>query len=274
MANKRMSKLDVIAATSRLVHNFYERDPAAMYSKLDDGFVWIGTYDFQWAETKEEFISVTKGEMSESPVVLTDEEYRILTHEQSLWVVYGRYTATAPRKDGAVLQAHVRVSLVWQQSQGALRLLLCHGSNAADFTADIAPSAPSGDFYAYVEQMSVKPPTAGSLTVWDTDSKQHFRIHPSEIVYLRACDQYCRFVTYSGEHKVLGSLSSFEAQFPEMIRIQRGFLANPRAIESIRRYSATLRDGTELPIGQSMYMDVKRRLQQDWNIVPARKRRV
>ena len=57
------------------------------------------------------------------------------------------------------------------------------------------------------------------------------------------------------------TLSNFEETYPALfLRIHSGYLLNPAHVQSIRRFTVTLSDGTELPIPEKKYTWLKKRL--------------
>ena len=252
------SKREMIAMTNETVHHFYDRKPAELTKRMDDNFAWIGAYDFQWTESLHRFVEATRSELAENPVTITDEEYHVLFNDRNVWILYGRYTASATMPDNKIIQAHVRCTYVWRQMGDEMRLLHIHGSNAADYPPPETQVGPDDSFFAYVRSMTALK-EQDTCSYRDTDGNFHC-LHPAEIVYIKAADQYCNIVTHSGEITIRSAISALETSFPLFIRTQRSYLVNPTAVMSIRRYRATLYDGTELPISQDRYMTVKKSL--------------
>ena len=67
--------------------------------------------------------------------------------------------------------------------------------------------------------------------------------------------------TTSGEKVVKNSISDLQKQVGDnLIAIHRSYLVNPEFIRSIQRYQITLVDGTELPVPQRKYNELRQKL--------------
>ena len=67
--------------------------------------------------------------------------------------------------------------------------------------------------------------------------------------------------TTSGEKFVKNIISDLQKQVGDnLIEIHRSYLVNPEFIRSIQRYQFTLVDGTELPVPQRKYNELRQKL--------------
>ena len=99
---------------------FYNRKQEIAVLPTADDFVWIGAYDSQWSEVRDQFVELAGIEHEEFPILLSDEEYHLLFHERNVWVVYGRYKVTATKEDGSVFHVHVQIG-VWRMVNDELK---------------------------------------------------------------------------------------------------------------------------------------------------------
>lgn len=265
-----MSKLhiytaeEVIYKTRQVVHLFYTRNIPPMAAMLDDDFVWIGAYEFQYIRGKKEFLHSIQDESNEMPVHVSEEEFHILAHDRNLWTVYGRYTATAVQEDNTMLLAKTRNTFVWQQVDDKLVLLHIHGSHARDvpleFSGNIPPSiTDSGAWFESLKSVDrlVGPPK--KLIFRDSNGTYHF-VLPSEILYIKAEDKQCTVHTGNGSFVARILLKDFSDKSPLFLQCHRSYLVNIHSIKAIKRYELKLSDGTILPISKERYMNVKEQL--------------
>lgn len=89
------------------------------------------------------------------------------------------------------------------------------------------------------------------------------RIAASHILYI-ATQKYSaklQIYTTTGTITVNETLTKFEQKNPGLfVRIHSGYLLNPAYVRNIRRFVVTLSDGTELPIPEKKYTQIKKLL--------------
>ena len=112
MNKNPVTEARIIRMTIDTIRGFYSRNPDMNTAPMADNFMWIGANDFQWCESLEEFLRVTKKEYEEPPVMLSDEEFHLLFHERNVWVVYGRYKISTVLEDGSAIYALKSLQLV------------------------------------------------------------------------------------------------------------------------------------------------------------------
>lgn len=74
----------LIQKSSFVFHAYFDRDMDSFVKLLDPDFVWIGSYEFQYARGIDHFLEITKEEQGEIAAQVFDEEYNILFHEKSI----------------------------------------------------------------------------------------------------------------------------------------------------------------------------------------------
>lgn len=265
MGKPIITESEIIQMTLENVRSFYQRNPDITISPMTDNFMWIGSNDFQWCQSLEEFNLITKKEFNESPVTLSDEEYHLLFHERNVWIVYGRYKATTMLRDGSVIHAHVRGTYVWRRIDGEIKLAHVHGSHAQDIPLNqlLPPPEPltaDTDYFEYMKRMDTVKANEKKLSFRDKD-KNHRYLLPSEILYMKSALQWTIVHTITGSFQIIGLLADHEPEMPDTFcRIHKSYLVNSMYIASIRRYKAVLKNGEELPISKERYMNLKRYL--------------
>lgn len=85
----------------------------------------------------------------------------------------------------------------------------------------------------------------------------------SKILFISALGKECVIQTTTGEKFVKNSISDLQKQVGDnLIAIHRSYLVNPEFIRSIRRYHITLVNGTELPVPQRKYNELRQKLME------------
>lgn len=82
-----------------------------------------------------------------------------------------------------------------------------------------------------------------------------------KILFISALGKESVVQTVDGKTFVKNSISDLQKQAGDaLIAIHRSYLVNPEFIRDIRRYTITLENGTELPVPQRKYDDLRQKL--------------
>jgi hypothetical protein len=260
---KATTAAEMIQLTAEIVRGFYSRDKEIATAHLADNFMWIGGNDFQWCEGLAEFHRVTDSEFSdELPAMISDEEYHVLFHDNSTWMLYGRYKAAVALADGTVLLAHVRGTYVWRHTKGGFKLAHIHGSHAQDIpliqSVPPQPVAGHGSLLEYMRHMDDLKTSSDKILFRETTA-MHRYLFPEEIICLKASGPNTEIITKQGSILASGTLIIHEPKMPpQFMRIHKSYIVNLRCIDTFCRYKAILSTGQTIPIGKERYMELKR----------------
>lgn len=263
MSISEENKEKIFSCCSLILHSFFDRDPETLASLLDDEFVWIGSYDFQYTSGKKEFLDIIRAEIRESSAQVFDERYALLCREKSVWIVYGRFCATAQSNDGVMLYTRQRFTFVWRWDSVQPKLLHLNCTMARDVPLEtplssphtVSPRLPWYNYLLSLEQKQTEPP----VLVKDLDGMSH-RLFPAEIMFIRTELRAAAIHTGSTVFSVRKSLDQLNKLLPNLLRVHKSCLANPCYIQGIRRYCVVLSSGETLPVGKERYNFVRSQL--------------
>ncbi len=258
---------EILSLTRFVVHRFYQRRLPQIREYFAPDFIWIGALENQYTKGADAFFESVMLESRGEPEVLSDEEYRILSHKEDTWIVYGRYTASFCDTDGSRITTKTRNTYVWQKKDVSPLLIHIHASNAQDVPLKQTAAEPPSiwqyddwsDYLNGINQiLKVQSPSA-KIAVKALDGSQHF-FYPYEIAYI-CSNKNIRYI-YSPRKTIAtrATLDSFGEQLPSFVRIHRSYLVDIKQIQSIRRYEATLNDGEILPIGKERFLSLRAQL--------------
>lgn len=252
MNYRRYTELEVVEKTRGAIHLFIRKQIDPFVKLLDEDFVWIGDYEPLYMRGIPAFLESVQEELQELPVEITNEEYALLSHEQHMWVTYGRFTATC---NG--LSTRIHFTFVWQQKGDDLLLLHANANHAQKMPQATAQSkifelSPKENQQAYREDEK-------KLTFRDLNGSIRY-LFTKEIRFMQATNKVCEIFTQ--EDSFSSRITLKEIASPPFFQIHRGYLVNLSYLREMRRYCAILLDGTELPIGKERYMDLKHHLQK------------
>lgn len=263
MASTVSVDAEVIRLTKDIISNHFSRNDAAVAEHLDSNVLWIGPYDFQWTETAEEFSRIASYGFDEQPCLLTHEEYRLLAHDATFWVVYGVFVATGITGDKTLVSTKTRLTFLWKKEGRHLKVLHMHVSNAQDFSLEkTIPYDPAavGGFFDYIAQFPAPRSTEGArkCTFKATDKSIH-SIFPDEVTRVESTHQYCTLFLVNGTNFVVrSSLADVQKALGDrFVRAHRSHVVNAAYVQGCRNMKIRMADGTVVPAARDKYRLVK-----------------
>lgn len=257
----------LIIKCSLVFHSYFDRDMDQFVKLLDENFVWIGSYDFQFTRGIEEFLKITEDEQNEVQAQVYDEEYHILSHAQNTWIVYGSFSASAWKDEETFLYTHQRATYVWNLTEDGFKLLHLHCTMSRDIPLEGQPmegkinkgekTALDSSWFDYMLRADAKRNQKQErILLKDSSGEIHYLL-PAEILYISISYKIATVHTSSGTFCIHRSLNQLLTFMPFLIQIHKSWLVNPIYVQQIRRYTITLSNKEELPIGKSRYTEIR-----------------
>lgn len=252
MKRNRYTEQQIIGKTREAIRFFVHKQIDSFVALLDENFVWVGDYEPLYMKGISSFLDSVKDELEQPGVQITDEEYAVLTRERGLWVTYGRFSAAS---GGQIAKVHF--TFVWRQKGEDLRLLHANATHAKK------PEIPTAQSRIFESASPEKPQPyqreEQTLALRDLQGNIHYLL-TDHVLYVKSADKICEIFTTEGSFQSRVTLRALNR--PPLILLHKSYLCNFGYLRTIRRYQATLADGSILPIGRECYMDVKKRLQK------------
>ena len=88
-----------------------------------------------------------------------------------------------------------------------------------------------------------------------SDKSEHY-FHSDTVTYIESdsAKKHCVIHAKTGDVTVQAGIGDIERRFPGLfVRCHQSYLVNPNYIRTIRRFTVTLADGTELPVPEKKY---------------------
>lgn len=262
---KKSSLLEekLIQQSSLVFHAYFNRDMDTFVKLLDEDFVWIGSYDFQYSRGIDEFLAITKDEQNESAAMVYDEEYQILARSDNAYVVYGRFSASAWKNAETFLYTRQRATFIWKLTHDGFKLLHLHCTMARDIplegNLDDITKQKDGvhRWYDYMILAENKHLTQEERILFkDIDGGIHYLL-PSEILYVSIMYRDTTIYTSTQSFCIRKNLNQLHEMMPFLVQCHKSWLVNPLYIAEIRRYVITLTNNLQVPIGKSRYNEVR-----------------
>ena len=267
MNDKSQPQEKLLELSHQVVKAFYTKKTAELAPLLDEEFLWIGGLSFQWTESPETFLRFKAAEPpSQAAVQISGESYTLRAAGEDSWVVCGHFLTTL-HPGGKPLRFFIRVTLVWRRRGEQFSLLHLHSSHTEDTGFPLNLPEENGSFCQYVrsrfyEEDRGEKDSDSSICLKDESGRLHY-LNPSEILYLKASNQWCHVVTVFERFLTFGSLTGFEKLLPDVLRIHRSYLVNRRALEKLRYNKAVLLNQETLPVSKRRYCQIKKLFSQD-----------
>lgn len=259
-----MKKDDIIRLSIYIITEYYKNNLTPFFEHISDDVLWVGPAKRQLLQGKKNLmqafaqekhnLTFTMGDIkvfcvspSHSHVAEVLLHYDIYTHypndttdlhDQRLhytWYDKRVNTADGPKYQPQIISLHI--SNAWNYDN-------------RDFIYPVHYQNVSASMPADAERY---------VTVKASDGCVH-RIAASHILYIETVKRSGKLQIHTeiGTVTIHETLSGFEEKYPGLLlRIHSGYLLNPAHVRNIRRFTVTLSDGTELPIPEKKYTQVK-----------------
>lgn len=258
---RKYSSEDLIDLTRKVIHLFVNKQFEAFRTYISEDFVWIGDTNMLYL-TNSELINRNVEAQEQMPSVqLAEEEYRLLAHERSLWVTYGRYVAHTELADGTVAATKVHFTMTWQRKEDTVKLIHAMACHIPDYGFPIEEQQKKTQFFSHGDfnRLSDTPvhKNEKKLALSDSAGTTHY-IYPSELLYVKANGTYCTF--YTTHKQITCHMKLSDIAIPVLEPVHKSYLVNPAYITELRRFVLTLQNGTQLPVSRMLYTNFKKSL--------------
>lgn len=263
---QKIPTLECIDLTASFIKNYYSRNIEKCYCLLDDEFTWLGTYNFQNARNKREFINIINDKLklkrSKPEITVSHDKYSLVSSNSNLWVIEGCFFTSTNDDLNHFLFAKTRCTFIWKKVKKNWLLLHLHMSHVRDIpliydsTFKQTDISKYGSWFQYFREID-KYETKGKRTIFkDTEGSIHY-ILAAEIIYIEVNDKLCIIHTFGDSITVRSSLQKIAEQNPFLLHVHKKYLANLYYIKSIKRYELELINDMIIPISQKNYLKIK-----------------
>ena len=259
MGYRHYDQQEVIEKTREVIHLFTDKKVDMFLRYLDKDFSWVADTEGIFTQGIGAFAENVAAESRLPPVQIIQEEYAIAAHERKLWVVYGRFAVA-----GLSQKATVHFTFAWVQRQDDLLLIHANASHAQPAPAqaqDAAQASQIAQARMFLDKSDAAATLGEKIRFRDMEGRIHF-LYAHEIFYIKSGDLLCEVHM---EREVFQTRATLrDLKLPGFFLVHRSYLVNTCHVHDIRRFEATLMDGTRLPISRERYMEFKRFLQDAW----------
>lgn len=268
MTKKQLNR--ALKLTQECLERYWQLDAEYVLSFCDEDVIWIGSVQRQFMEGFEKSAADLRGSIAElRPCHLLQQEFFVAQNFGNACTIVGKYLTTTDDEVEYFLQVQQRCTFTWELSDGELRIKHMHVSNPMgelslapdEIFPDSAGKMAKKYLLNYLNALSDN----RRLVVTDREERTHF-LALSEVVYAAADGRNSLIYTMSGEEicaraNISEILAAGEGR---LISAHRSYVINVDYISSIRRYEATMVDGSRIPIPAKKYKSLREALSRQY----------
>lgn len=257
---------EIINRTIFIITEYYKNNLQPFFECLSDDVLWIGPVEQQQIQGRDQLLQAFAAEKHALTFTMGNVKAMCISPHSRVKEVVLHYDIYTHYPSGNTDMHDQRLHFTWRETlirSAAKReyrqeVILVHVSNAwkKDSRDTIYPI-----HYENVSPYLLSRPER-YVMVKGADTHVH-RIAAERILYIETVKRTARLLvhTESGTVTARGTLPDFERTYPDIfLRIHASYLLNPAHVRKIRRFSVILSDGTELPVPEKKYAQIKRLL--------------
>lgn len=255
---------EMLQLTNECLSRYWQKDYMFVVNYCAEQVIWCGARQDEFlltrSDVEEDFRFNAEGLQ---PCHLLNAEF-FAQSNGSLCVVTGNYRVATDETADFFLQAQQRCTFVWEKTKEGPKIRHMHVSNPiGEMKMDGKEAFPNkmGKMaHRYMMNEIQRRTCASRISAYSENGSLTF-FELSRILFICALGKECVIQTTDGEKFVKTSISDLQKQAGDaLIAIHRSYLVNPEFIRDIRRYTITLENGTELPVPQRKYNDLRQKL--------------
>ncbi len=253
-----------------IITEYYKNNLQPFFDSISDDVLWLGPAERQQIQGRDQLIQTFAAKKHALTFTMGNIDALCVSPHSRVKEVLLHYYIYTHYPSGNTDMHNQRLHFTWREKQIKSaagqeyrpEIFMVHISNEWKYDSrdTIYP--------IHYEQVSIpacfltKP--GHYVMVKGTDTGVH-RITTAGILYIETVKHASRLLvhTVSGTVMVRGTLSEFERSYPGiLLRVHTNYLLNPAHVKEIHRFFVMLSDGTQLPIPEKKYTQVKQLLLQ------------
>lgn len=256
---------DLIRRSIYIITEYYKNNLTPFFESVSDDILWLGPAERQQIQGKEALIQTWAKEkhsltftiynitaLCVSPHARVKEvllHYDICTHYPS-----GNTDLHDQQLHYTWREKRVKTSAGWERHP---EIVMLHISNLwkYDRRDTIYP--------VHSERLALLPAKPEHYIIAKASDQSTHRIAADHILYIETVKRSAKLqIHMRGETLTInGTLPELEKKYPGFfLRIHASYMINPDYVREIRRFCVTLSDGTQLPIPEKKYTQIKKSL--------------
>ena len=263
-----MKSDDLIFRSIDIITEYYQNNLEPFFAAISDDVLWLGPAQRQQIQGRENLIRAFMAERHELTFTMGDIKSLCVAPDNHVREVLLHYDICTHYPSGNSDMHDQRLHFTWRDKRVKTgsgwehlpEIVMVHISNAHKYDSrDIIYPI----HYETVSESVCFPPRSERLLTLKIPNTGICRITEDNVLYVETVKRSAklRVHTKNGTFTVGGTLSEFETRCPgRFLRIHAGYLLNPSHVREIHRFFVILSDGTELPVPEKRYTQIKKQL--------------
>ncbi len=263
-----MNDDDLIARSILIITEYYQNNLEPYFESISDDVLWLGPANGQIIQGKQNIIDTWMAEEHNLTFTMGDIKAQSILPSSSVSEVTLHYEICTHFPSGSSDLHNQRLHFTWRKqrikdadgTRWHAEIVMINISNLWHYDSHDT-IYPVHYESMYMPIRLAKTPQR-FVTVRAID-RTVYRLLVDNILYIETVKRTSRILVHTKKEPITinGSLPGFEKEHPGLfVRIHASYLVNPLAVREIRRFTVTLSDGTELPIPEKKYTQVKKML--------------
>ena len=250
----------------QVIAAYYSKDYGPLFARITEGCTFIGACREVFHGADELRAALPE---SEAPVMfLRDAAFEIASPEDESRagaVVMGTHQVYTGPRETMLCSVKQRTTVCCALSPEGWKAYHIHTSNEWNELVgdEVFPVKTGRETYEYVRAILRTGRRAGMLPSRieiATATAQRY-VDPDDVVYVEASGKHCLIHCVGETISFKSLLSEVESQLPgSFLRVHRSYLVNTAHVTGMRRFTLDLSDGTQLPIPERKYDEVRREI--------------
>ncbi len=254
---------DLIRRSILIITEYYKNNLTPFFESISDDVLWLGPTERQQMRGRENLIRAWAAEEHNLTFTMGSIAAQCVSPHACVKEILLHYDIYTHYPDGGTDLHDQRLHYTWRAKrvkttagwEARPEIVMLHISNLWKYDS-------RDTIYPIHHEIMAAAGPERFVTVKASDLSVH-RIEANRILYVETVKRSAKLRIHmgSGTLTVNETLSKLERKYPGLfLRIHAGYLLNPIHVREIRRFSVTLSDGTQLPIPEKKYTQIKRRL--------------
>ena len=268
-----MNPQELVNLTNHIIQRYYMNDTQPFLDHVDEKVLWYGPAKGQFISGRKAVFEAWANEKHSLRFTVGNIRLDYITSHPSYCEVMASFPVTTHFPDGQNIAVNQIIHTTWceRKLEGLPgkqpRMLVVHISN-------LYYNHESDNIYPVHFNEVYK----GYVPISEVGQQLHFQGLDTSDLYIMSDSilwvdsisngRHSVLHTRDEEYRIKDSVAELEKQYPDLlVRCHRCHLINPKHIDNIRRFTAVLDNGKELPIPEKKYTAFKKAVQELLNSI-------
>lgn len=239
-----------------LITEFYQHNLQPYFTALADDAVWFGARQKQMLESKDEIVASFRREQVNLLYQIGAIYTRTIPCTKCACETISLFDRIAKYPSGETVMDRLCYHLSWVKKETWQMRVVSIFVRQPNPEMDLV-------YPLHVAENRGKEATHGMLMLREKGTTNTIFLLPQNIAWAESVGHFCRIQCSGTTITVAVELRKLEEMAkPTLLRCHSGYLVNPRFVSGIHRFRICMIDGTEIPVPEKRYTDIRKKLQE------------